>query len=208
MEENYQMYLEQPEDYRENENLTREAFWDVYRPGCSEHLVLHNLRKSKNFIPELSYVIKEGNHLIGSIAYSKVKINEEDGKSYEAIGFGPISVDPAYQKKGIGSKLIEVSVKRAKELGYPAIFITGNTNYYHRFGFESASRYGIYLEGMSKEDEAAFFMVLVLDPEKIKNIQGICEWDKAFEPDNDELLEFEKAFPYKEKREARDSDLD
>lgn len=207
MKKEYSIRLEQPSDFREVENLTREAFWDVYRPGCNEHLVLHKLRKADSFVKELSYVCVEGNQIVGHIAYSKVTITAEDGIKKTAIGFGPISVLPELQKIGIGSELIKVTVEKARELGSPAIFITGDHKYYHRFGFESASKYGVHLEGIPKEDEAKFFMVLVLDQKAMEEYKGICDFDPAFAPTNEELEEFEKGFPKKEKREAKASDL-
>ena len=108
--------LETEKDYFENENLTREAFWDVYRPGCSEHLVLHNLRSSSAFIKELDLVAEENGKLIGNIAYAKMY---RDGTMCNnIICFGPVSVLPEMQKKGIGNKLINESLKMAKEMGF------------------------------------------------------------------------------------------
>ena len=49
---------EQPQDYDTVEQITREAFWNLYRPGCEEHLIVHKLRKHPDFIPELAFVIE------------------------------------------------------------------------------------------------------------------------------------------------------
>ena len=64
--------LENEKDFFEVENLTREAFWDVYRPGCNEHLVLHKLRNAESFIKELDYVALKDDKIIGSIVYSRM----------------------------------------------------------------------------------------------------------------------------------------
>ena len=65
---------ETPADYREAENLTREAFWNVYRPGCLEHYVLHCYRNDPDFIPELDFVMEKDGKLIGQVIYVKAEI--------------------------------------------------------------------------------------------------------------------------------------
>lgn len=198
--------LERKENYKEVENLTREAFWDVYRPGCSEHLVLHKLRDAKSFINELDYVVIEDNKVIANIIYTKM-YNEKGEMLNDVIAFGPISVHPEYQRKGIGKKLIEVSLERAKELGYKAVLITGDDKFYKPLGFEAAYKYGITLPGMSIEDKAEFFMAMELEEGYLDNHSGIYDFDKVFNVTDEELEKFELEFPKKTKREPRDSDL-
>lgn len=198
--------LERKEDYKEVENLTREAFWDVYKPGCDEHLILHKLRDTKSFINELAYVVIEDNKIIANIIYTKM-YNEKGEMLNDVIAFGPISVHPEYQRKGIGKKLIEVSLERAKELGYKAVLITGNDKFYKPLGFEGAYKCGITLPGMSIEDKAEFFMAMELEEGYLANHSGIYDFDKAFNVSDEELEKFELEFPKKTKREPRDSDL-
>ena len=198
--------LERKEDYKEVENLTREAFWNVYRPGCSEHLVLHKLRDAKSFINELDYVVIEDNKIIANIVYTKM-YNEKGDMLNDIIAFGPISVHPDYQRKGIGKKLIKLSLERAKELGYKAVFITGDDKFYNPLGFEAAYKYGIALAGMSIEDKAEFFMAMELEKGYLENCSGVYDFDKAFNVTDEELEKFELGFPKKIKREPRDSDL-
>ena len=138
MDKKFIIRNELEEDYDDVENLTREAFWNVYRPGCNEHLVIHNLRKEKCFIKELDYVIEKDNKIIANIVYAKSKITQDNGITKDILIFGPISVLPEYQKKGYGSYIIKYTMNKAKEMGYTEIAITGNPDYYHRFGFESA----------------------------------------------------------------------
>ena len=197
--------LEHPSDYWENENLTREAFWDVYKPGCNEHLALHNLRNSQAFLPQLSYVAVEKGSLVGNIVYAKLS---RDGIICEdVIGFGPISVHPEWQGQGIGSKLITKTLEKAKELGYKAVLITGNPDYYSRFGFDSASKFGVHLKGIPLEDEAAFFMAVELEKGFLSAHPGIYEFYAAYESTDVELETFDRQFPAKEKRKPRPSDL-
>jgi len=199
--------LENESDYFEAEVLTREAFWNVYRPGCNEHLVLHNLRISDSFIKELDYVWIENNQIVGNIVYSKMYSGLGKTRSSEVIAFGPISVHPDYQRMGIGKKMIKYTSNIAKEMGFKAILITGNNKYYNPLGFVSASKHNIYLPGLSKQKEASFFMAKELEEGYLKNHSGLYDFDKCFEVDGDALETFEKRFPTKVKREARKSDL-
>ena len=202
-----ELRLENEKDYFEVENLTRNTFWNVYRPGCNEHLVIHNLRQSDSFIKDLDYVLIENNQIVGNIVYSKMFVGVERKMSNEVIAFGPISVHPDSQRKGIGKKMIEYTLNKAKKLGYKAVLITGNNNYYNPLGFESASRYNIYLPDTSEDDEAVYFMAKELEDGYLNNISGIYDFDTCFDPDENELETFEQKFSRKVKREANETDL-
>lgn len=189
--------LEEEKDYFETENLTREAFWNVYREGCFEHLIIHNLRKDKSFVKELDYCIEIDNKIIANIVYAKGKLKLENGNIREILIFGPVSVLPEYQKKGYGEKLINYTIEKAKELGFDAIVITGNPKYYKKFGFESCSKYKIYYEGIDKNEEAPFFMIKILNDNNIENLKGIYSDPDCYKADEKELEEFDKKFPFK-----------
>lgn len=189
--------LEEEKDYFETENLTREAFWNVYREGCFEHLIIHNLRKDKSFVKELYYCIEIDNKIIANIVYAKGKLKLENGDIREILIFGPVSVLPKYQKKGYGEKLINYTIEKAKELGFDAIVIMGNPNYYKKFGFESCSKYKIYYEGIDKKEETPFFMIKILNDNNIENLKGIYSAPDCYKADEKELEEFDKKFPFK-----------
>ena len=189
--------LEEEKDYFETENLTREAFWNIYREGCFEHLIIHNLRKDKSFVKELDYCIEIDNKIIANIVYAKGKLKLENGNIREILIFGPVSVLPEYQKKGYGEKLINYTIEKAKELGFDAIVIMGNPNYYKKFGFESCSKYKIYYEGLDKNEEAPFFMIKILNDNNIENLKGIYSDPDCYKADEKELEEFDKKFPFK-----------
>ncbi|TXJ60231.1 N-acetyltransferase [Brachyspira aalborgi] len=194
--------LEEEKDYFETENLTREAFWNVYREGCFEHLIIHNLRKDKSFVKELDYCIEIDNKIIANIVYAKGKLKLENGDIREILIFGPVSVLPEYQKKGYGEKLINYTIEKAKELGFDAIVIMGNPNYYKKFGFESCSKYKIYYEGLDKNEEAPFFMIKILNDNNIENLKGIYSDPDCYKADEKELEEFDKKFPFKIKEKT------
>ena len=109
--------LEEEKDYKIVENLTREAFWNNHVPGCDEHLLIHNLRRAKDFIKELDFVAIFNETIIGNIVYVKTKIINNDIE-HTVLTFGPLSVLPEYQNKGVGSKLIDNTIKLSKEMGY------------------------------------------------------------------------------------------
>ncbi|ABR55397.1 GCN5-related N-acetyltransferase [Methanococcus vannielii SB] len=192
---NISVRVENQNDYNEVENITREAFWDVYKPGCDEHLILHKLRQSSEFIKELSFVAVDGNNILGHIIYSKAKVINNNIE-HEVLCMGPISVVPNYQCKGIGSLLLNHSINAAKMLNYSCIVTFGNPKYYHNFGFENAQKYGITTSnGMNFEE----FMVLCLNQDSLEKISGKFHESSSFKILEEELTIFEKNFPFKEK---------
>jgi predicted N-acetyltransferase YhbS len=188
--------LEARDDHREIENLVREAFWDVYKPGCDEHLVLHNLRKSTAYVPELHLVACSGARIVGSIAYSRADVRKDEGGQSEVLCMGPLSVLPEYQGNGVGSLLLQESIQKARLMGFRAIVIFGNPLFYHRFGFRDAGSYRIATSDGHNFDA---FMALDLSGDALAGIEGKFFADPAFEVDPRELCEFEKQFPYREK---------
>jgi predicted N-acetyltransferase YhbS len=137
-----ELRLEEENDFRSVEELTREAFWNHHVPGCDEHLLIHNLRNAKDFIRELDFVAIHNNQIVGNIVYAKAKIIN-NGLEYTVLTFGPLSVLPEYQNKGIGGKLINHTVKLAKDMDYKCIIIYGDPEYYKRFGFMVSKQYRI-----------------------------------------------------------------
>ena len=105
------------DDHRKTENLTREAFWNVYRPGCGEHYVLHCLREDPAFVPELDLVMERDGELIGQVIYLRAEIACDDGRKLPVMTFGPIGIAPQYQHRGYGKRLLDFSLERAKALG-------------------------------------------------------------------------------------------
>ena len=183
-------------NYSQTENLTREAFWNLYKPGCDEHLVLHNLRKSSSYINELDLVAVFENEIIGHIISTKAWVIDKQNTEHEVLCVGPISVSPSFQSKGIGTKLLNYSISEAKNIGFKGMILFGNPDYYHRFGFRNAQEYGI----TTKEDQNFEpFMALELQENGLSHVKGRFFEAEAFTTGEDELIEFEKQFSYKEK---------
>ena len=131
-------------DFREVEILTRKAFWNVNVPGCDEHYLAHVLRDHEDFIPELDLVAEtEDGKIVGNVMYTKAKLVEESGTELSILTFGPISVHPDYQRRGISRKLLEFSFDRAIEMGYKVVVIFGNPDNYVSRGFKSCKKYNV-----------------------------------------------------------------
>lgn len=189
--------LEEKRDYVIVENLIREAFWNVYKPGCDEHYIMHQLRNNECFVSNLDYVLEVENEIVAHIVYSLGKLTKENGEVVDALIFGPVGVLPEHQGKGYGSYIITETLKIAKNLGYPYVLITGNPKYYHRFGFETASNYQIYHQELPKD--IPVFMVKVLDEEKMKDFTGVYSDPQCYYVDAKEVDEFDQQFPPKTK---------
>jgi len=190
---------EEKKDYRNVEQLVREAFWNVYVPGCNEHYMLHNLRTSDDFIPELDFIAEKEGQIVGQIAYSRGTIKGKGAEDKEVITFGPVSVLPAFQKRGIGSALIIRTINLARDMGYSAICIYGDPRYYSRFGFRCAEKYEI----KTADDKfAVSLQVLELRQGVLNNVSGRFIETAAFAVDETELAQYDATFPFKEKRET------
>ena len=186
---------EEEQDYRAVENLTREAFWNVHAPGCDEHLLVHTLRKAKEFVKALDFVAVCENRIVGNIVYAESKIVDGQ-KEHTVLTFGPLSVLPEYQNRGIGRRLIEHTVKLAREMGYKAILIYGYPGYYRRFGFTESKIFGI----TNKDGKyPAALLALELYQGALSGIHGIFDEGDSYRVDEQELAEFDKGFPEKEK---------
>ena len=183
-------------DFFQTENITRESFWNIYRPGCVEHLILHNMRKSKAYISRLDLVAAFENEIIGHIISTRAKVVDTQDNEHEILGVGPFAVLPEFQKKGIGSRLLNESITAAKESGYIGMILFGNPAYYHRFGFRNAKEYGITTKDCQNFEP---FMALEFQNNGLTHVKGRFFEDNVFETYPDDLIEFEKNFPYKEK---------
>ena len=190
--------LEEETDYREVEELVRNAFWNIYRPGAFEHFIVHNLRNDDCRIQKLAYVIEKDDLIVGSINYSRGKIFFENDV-VDAVVLGSVAIDGNCQGQGWGTELIGYTLDLADRCGIPLIFVIGDENYYSRFGFESASKYNLYLEGTSLDDENPFFMVRIFDDASLDGNLGIFHNPDVFDVDESDVDEFDKDFEYREK---------
>jgi putative acetyltransferase len=190
---------ENPSEYRAVEELTREAFWNKYMLGCDEHFVLHNIRKSPDFVSELDLVALNNKRIVGHIVYTRGVIRNDQNQDLAVLCFGPISVRPDLQKQGIGGALIRHTIGIARKMGYPAICIYGDPRYYHRFGFHCGEKYDVKT---SDGKFAAALLVLELKTGALEKQSGCFIDSPAFQYLPDEFAAYEATFPAKEKFET------
>ena len=190
---------EKKEDYRAVENLIRESFWNVYRPGCLEHYVIHKLRDDVDFIPELSFVMELDGRLIGQNMFMKANIKADDGRDVPIMTMGPICIAPEFKGKGYGKILLDYSLERAKEYGCQALCFEGNINFYGKSGFTFASNFGIRYHGLPEGEDASFFLCKELEEGYLDGVTGEYAPPQGYFVDENEAEEFDKNFPKKEK---------
>ncbi len=184
---------EEPTDYRKVEEIIREAFYNLYIPGCVEHYLAHTIRDHEDFIKELDFVIEYDGEVIGNIMYTKATLTDETGNKKEILTFGPICIAPKYQRMGYGKMLMEYSFGRAVELGYDAIVIFGSPSNYVSSGFKSCKKYHVYLED-GKYPAAMMVKELIADtfdgrkwiyhdsPAMAISLERAQEYDDTLEP--------------------------
>lgn len=190
---------ETPADYKAVENLTREAFWNVYRPGCLEHYVLHVLREDPAFVPELDLVLEKEGTLIGHIMYMRAKIVKQDGQDLPMMTFGPISIHPKVQRQGYGKYLLEYSMEKAKELGAGALCIEGNIDFYGKSGFVVAGTRGIRYHGEPQAQLVPYVLLKELREGFLEGVTGVYHTPGGYFVDEGEAEAFDRNFPPKPK---------
>ena len=191
--------LEKKEEHREVENMVRESFWNVYRPGCLEHYVLNQLRDDPAFVPELDFVMELDGRLIGQNMFMRAEIKADDGRDIPIMAMGPICITPELKRKGYGKTLLDFSLKKAQELGCGAVCFEGNIDFYGKSGFVQASEFGIRYHELPEGEDASFFLCKELIPGYLDGISGEYEPPQGYFVDEAEAEEFDKEFPVKEK---------
>ena len=191
--------LERPEEYRAVENLVREAFWNVYRPGCSEHFVVHVLRDDPAFVKELDFVMEQNGRIIGQNIFVRAVIKADDGRDVPIMTMGPICVANELKRQGYGKALLDYSLEKAKEAGCGALCFEGNIGFYGKSGFDYASRFAIRYPGLPEGADASFFLCKELRIGYLDGITGVYETPQGYFVADADVEEFDKGFPYKEK---------
>ena len=220
----YTIRQEQPADFYAVENLTREAFWNVYRPGCSEHYVLHCYRNHPDFIPELSLVLDYKGEILAHVmfAWSEILVDPDESQAgstltaseelREAVTgstpeprrlrmmtFGPISVRPDMQRKGLGKMLLDYALEQARGMGAGCIAMCGNIQFYGKCGFVTAASKGIRYAD-APDGDAPYFLIRELTPGFLDGIRGSYRDPAPYFVDDHDVDEFDRLFPPKEKK--------
>ena len=191
--------LEKKEDYGEVENLVRESFWNVYRPGCSEHFVIHVLRDDPAFVKELDFVMEQDGELIGQNMFMRTIINADDGQIIPVLTMGPICITPSLKRQGYGKKLLDYSLEKAAAMGFGAVLFEGNIGFYGKSDFDYARNFGIRYHDLPEGADDSFFLCRELIPGYLDDVTGVYQTPQGYYVDDADVEEFDRAFPPKEK---------
>lgn len=195
----YIIRSEKAEDYREVEYLVRESFWNVYRPGCSEHYVIHVLRNDPAFVRELDFVMEQSGRLIGQNMFMKTIIESDDGRAIPVLTMGPICISPELKRKGYGKALLDYSLEKVAELGFGAVLFEGNIGFYGKSGFTYAREFGIRYHNLPEGTDDSFFLCKELITGYLDDITGVYQTPQGYYVDDVDVEKFDKLFPPKEK---------
>ena len=191
--------LEQKEDYGKVENLVRESFWNVYRPGCSEHFVIHVLRDDPAFVKDLDFVMEQDGELIGQNMFMRTVINADDGRDIPVLTMGPICITPSLKRQGYGKKLLDCSLEKAAAMGFGAVLFEGNIGFYGKSGFDYARNFGIRYHDLPEGADDSFFLCKELIPGYLDDVTDVYQTPQGYYVADADVEEFDKAFPPKEK---------
>lgn len=192
--------LEKESEYRAVENLVRESFWNVYRPGAMEHYVLHCFRDNEAFIKELALVLEKDGGLIGYTMYVRSELRLENGEPYPIIILGPICIANEYKRHGYGKLLLDASLKKAEELGFGGVVMEGNIDFYGKSGFTVAKDRGILY---ADDPDAEYLLCRELKEGYFDGINGTFKDHEGYfvcQNDAEGFAAFEAGFPKKEKK--------
>ena len=195
----YVIRPERKEEYRAVEELVREAFWNVYRPGCSEHYVIHVLRDDPAFVKELDFVMEQDGNLIGQNMFMRTIIEADDGRTIPVLTMGPIGITPELKRKGYGKALLDYSLEKAAETGAGAVLFEGNIGFYGKSGFDYAGKFGIRYHDLPEDVDASFFLCKELIPGYLDGITGVYQTPRGYYVKDEDVEAFDKGFPPRKK---------
>ena len=190
---------ETPGDYRQVENLIRESFWNVYRPGCLEHFVIHELRNDPAFVKELDFVMEQDGRIIGQNMFMRAVIKADDGRDIPIMTMGPICIANDLKRQGYGKQLLDYCLEKAAELGCGALCFEGNIRFYGKCGFGYAREKGLRYRGLPEGKDDSFFLCKELIPGYLDGITGEYGPPQGYFVDEAACEEFDKQFPPKVK---------
>ena len=199
IEKDYAIRLETDKDEKEVENLIRDSFWNVYRPGCVEHYVMHVLRKDPAFVKELDFVMERDGRIIGQNIFVKTVILADDKREIPVLTMGPICISNDLKRKGYGKALLDYSLERAKELGFGAVLFEGNIDFYSKSGFGFAREFGIRYHDLPEGADDSFFLCKELTIGYLSRVTGVYQTPQGYYVKDEDVEEFDKSFPQKTK---------
>ena len=160
---------EQPQDIKIIRDLNKRAFGQTQEADLVDKL-------RRNCDDQLSLVALIQNQVVGHILFTPVMVESEDN-IVKGMALAPMAVLPEYQRQGIGSELVRAGIEKLKKRQCPFIIVLGHAEYYPRFGFEPASRYGIRSEWEVPDDA---FMILVIGEYEMRGGVALAKYRPEF----------------------------
>ena len=203
LEKNIAIRTETENDCKIVENLVRETFWNVYRPGAFEHYVLHCMRKDKNFLPELDFVMEIDGKIIGQNIFYPAEIISDNGKKIKILTMGPICIAKNFQRQGYGKILLDYSLEQAKNFGCGAVCFEGNINFYGKSGFKFSREFNIRYRDLPADADDSFFLCNEIISGYLEKISGEYQTPEIYfcaEKNPDDFNKFDLTFSPKEKK--------
>ena len=191
--------FEKEEDRRLVEELIRDSFWNVYKPGCDEHYLMHVMRDDPDFVSELDFVMEKDGRIIGQNVFARTTIETDDGRHVPVLTMGPICIAEDLKRKGYGRMLLDHCLEKASRLGYGAVLIEGNIAFYGGSGFRYSREYGIRCHDIPEEADQTFFLCRELIPGYLDGITGVYLTPPVYYVDSEAAEEFDRSFPQKQK---------
>lgn len=190
--------LETPADYRINEEMIRESFWNVYRPGALEHYVMHTFRSCPDVVQELNFVMEKDGEIIGQNVFVRAAIHCDDGREVPVLAMGPICIRQDLKRQGYGEYLLNYTLDKAAEMGFGAVCFEGNYLFYRHGGLKHGTDFGLHYED-TPDEEAGFFLCRELIPGYLDGVTGTYGPPQCYLVDEEEAAEFDRSFPPKER---------
>jgi putative acetyltransferase len=187
---------ETEKDFKEVEGLTREAFWNLYVPGCSEHYLVHRMRNHPDFIKELDFIAEYDGQIVGNIIFTKAKLINKNGQERDIVSFGPFSVLPKYQHQGIGSLLFNHAKNAALKKGIKGILAYGYPHNYCKYGFKNGK--DLNISDMNGEYPYGL-LALELEKQTFGGHKWKFKHSDVYNINNEGAEEFDRGFTLKER---------
>lgn len=188
---------EEPKDYEIVEEITRNAFYNLYIPGCTEHYLVHIMREHQDFIHELDFVLELDGKIVGYIMYTKATLTDDAGNVKNILTFGPLCIAPEHQRKGFGKLLIQHSFEKAASMGYDTVVIVGMSSNYVSSGFVSCKRHNVCVRG---DKFPASMLVKELKPGVLDGRKWYYEYSPVMDVLPEDAMAYDDTLPQKERK--------
>lgn len=179
---------ETPRDYKDIVSLVLRSFREGtdHSDGTDVVALIEEIRNSRYYIPELSFVAVLNGRIVGHFLFSHFPLSpmesgghSEEGHS-EIVMLAPVAVHADYFRQGIGSAMLSMGIQKVKERGYRGITVEGDYHFYNRIGFKTSSEFGIYPTSGFPMQEPRCMMCQETFEGALKGVHGYVVYDMYY----------------------------